>query len=243
MKALMVADAVIRQDANGRYCLNDLHRAAGGETKHTPGRFTITQQFKDLIFELSRNQDSPEPSTSAAGIGTFVAKELVYAYAMWISAAFHLKVIRAYDAMVTTPAIENGFAIPKTFTEALRLAADQSEQIETQKAQLAIAAPKVEFADAVMNSEGTTLVRDVAKTIGVGVRKLEKALRTKGVILSNNAPAAVYVQKGYFEEAIHSFETKTKGTRIGHTARVTGRGIEFIRRFASRHLNSVGAIQ
>lgn len=104
-------------------------------------------------------------------------------------------------------------------------------------------APKVDFADALLNADGTTLVRDVAKTIGARVRKLEKALRTKGVILANGAPAAVYVEKGYFVEVTHAYETKTAGTRIGHTARVTGRGIEFIRRFCRRHADMVGAAQ
>lgn len=59
---------------DGRYCLNDLHRASGGARRHTPGRFTITKQFKDLVAELSRNRDNAAPVTSSAGVCTYVAK-------------------------------------------------------------------------------------------------------------------------------------------------------------------------
>lgn len=95
MTALTIAELAIGTDAAGRHCLNDLHKAAGGESRHTPGRFTITQQLKELAAELSRIQDSQDPRASAAGVGTFVVKELAYAYAMWISPAIHLKAIRA----------------------------------------------------------------------------------------------------------------------------------------------------
>ena len=100
---LSIAGIGIRQDAQGRYCLNDLHKAAGGEKRHQPSDWAETQQTKDLIVEISNSGNSGNyPIESSAGRygGTFVCKELVYAYAMWISAKFHLQVIRAYDALM-----------------------------------------------------------------------------------------------------------------------------------------------
>lgn len=100
---LSIAGIGIRQDAQGRYCLNDLHKAAGGEDRHGPSYWTETQQTKDLVAEIFNSRNSGNyPIESSAGRygGTFVCKELVYAYAMWISAKFHLQVIRAYDALM-----------------------------------------------------------------------------------------------------------------------------------------------
>ncbi|MBU2285749.1 MAG: KilA-N domain-containing protein, partial [Gammaproteobacteria bacterium] len=61
----------------------------------------------ELIAELSNSRNSgikPVAAERGRYEGTFVCKELVYAYAMWVSASFHLKVIRAYDSLVTAPA-------------------------------------------------------------------------------------------------------------------------------------------
>lgn len=99
---LLIADTAVQQDADGRFSLNDLHRAAGAEERHQPSKWLRSQQAQDLIGELSTGQIRPVESTQGNGGGTFVARELVYAYAMWISARFHLQVIRAYDALVSS---------------------------------------------------------------------------------------------------------------------------------------------
>lgn len=101
--ALLVIDQVqIRRDAEGRYCLNDLHQASGGAKKDGPSYWLGNAKTKELASELqSQTTGNPVVTIEGANGGTYVPKEMVYAYAMWISAAFQLKVIKAYDAMVT----------------------------------------------------------------------------------------------------------------------------------------------
>lgn len=149
LPTLIVANTAIRQDREGRYCLNDLHKAAGGEDKHRPTFWLRNDQTKELIAELESQNTDVQNRTSAKnqavttypggsltdtqnlGIGpvntikgglqqgTYVCKELVYAYAMWISPKFNLMVIRAFDALVTghKPDI-GGHALPEICEEA-----------------------------------------------------------------------------------------------------------------------------
>jgi len=96
--ALTILTTKIRQ-IDGLYSLNDLHKAAGGEAKHQPSNFLRNTQTRELITEISNSSDLRNPLKTKQGTGTYICKELVYAYAMWISAKFHLQVIRAFDAI------------------------------------------------------------------------------------------------------------------------------------------------
>lgn len=93
--ALTVAGTNVRQ-MNGLYSLNDLHKASGSEAKHRPGYFLDVEQTKALHTEIETAGIPAVKTKEGRNGGTYACKELVIAYAAWISAAFHLKVIRVF---------------------------------------------------------------------------------------------------------------------------------------------------
>ena len=118
MSQLLVIDGVsVRRDIFGRYCLNDLHRAAGAQDKHKPAFWLRNEQTEQLISELQiSNSDTPDPVSVIRGgkeQGSYVCKELVYSYAMWISPQFSLRVIRTFDAAVNQPVTTQSLAADK----------------------------------------------------------------------------------------------------------------------------------
>ena len=126
--ALTLGSIAIRQH-NGLFSLNDLHKASGGEENFKPAFFLRNEQTKALIAEIAKGADLHLflNTTKGRNGGTYACRELVIAYAAWISAAFHLKVIRVFLATgqsQAVPAID-----PKRIEHARQLAHAATAQV------------------------------------------------------------------------------------------------------------------
>lgn len=125
--------------------------------------------------------------------------------------------------------------IPQTLSEALRLAADQAEQIERQNLLLEQQRPKVEFVQRYVEVGTTKSLRETAKILRVPERAMIDCLVGDGLLFrqsGNLLPYQKYHAKGLFD-------VKTGTTEYGHNytqTRVTSKGIEYI---ASRYASEL----
>ncbi|HBC3457115.1 TPA: phage antirepressor KilAC domain-containing protein [Vibrio parahaemolyticus] len=137
-------------------------------------------------------------------------------------------------------------SVPTTFAEALQLAANQAKELEAKNQQLAIAAPKAEFADAVAGADKGVLLGQFAKTVGLGPIAIFRILRELKIFMSRgssyNLPYQEFVERGYFTVKQGTYETNSE-TRISHTAMVTGKGEIWLRKklIETGHLKAVAA--
>ena len=107
MQAITIIDVSIRQDAEGRYSLNDLHRAAmaaagregnPNDDHQRPGRFFESAGVQDFVTVLNAENPAVSSVASVPGRrgGTYASELVVYRYAAWISAAFEVKVYSVF---------------------------------------------------------------------------------------------------------------------------------------------------
>jgi anti-repressor protein len=147
---------------------------------------------------------------------------------------------------------DGGFYIPKTYGEALGLAAKQAEQIEKQQHLLTLQAPKVAFADAVATSDRSVLVAELAKIlkqngVDMGQNRLFVWLRKNGYLCSkgeyHNQPTQKAMDLGLFEIK-KTIIAKPDGSTLSiSTTKVTGKGIiYFINKFLSNEHGQTNAV-
>lgn len=174
---------------------------------------------------------------------------LVMGYTGVKAGMFKEEYIKAFNKMEET--IKNGgFNVPKSFREALLLAAEQQEvienqqkQIEEKNAKIEADKPKVLFSEAVSASNKSILVRELAKLITqngyqIGEKQLYERLRKAGYLCSvgesRNQPYQTYMNIGLFEikkrVIMEGDEAKVYNTTV-----VTPKGVHyFINKFLGK---------
>lgn len=138
-------------------------------------------------------------------------------------------------------------AIPKTFAEALRLAASQQEQIEEQQRlieakekQIEESAPRVLFSQAVESAESSILIGELAKIlcqngIAIGEKRLFQWMRENEYLCSfgerYNQPTQRATEMGLFEMRKVTIQVGS-ATKVRTTTKVTGKGqVYFVNKF------------
>lgn len=138
-------------------------------------------------------------------------------------------------------------ALPQTFAEALRLAAEQAERMEQQQKQIAEMQPKAVFADAVKTSDRSILIAELAKLlkqngIDMGQNRLFHWLRSNGYLCSRgdyyNQPTQRAMEMGLFEVKKTIVNKPDGSSIVSATTKVSGKGqVYFVNKFLNRSSN------
>lgn len=161
--------------------------------------------------------------------------DLDYTHSMTVVSGYNVKLRKIIidrwqqlEAQVAAAAPAPAFTIPATFSSALMLAAQQQQQIEQQQAQLALAAPKVEFVKRYVEAPTLKGFREVAKLLGANEARFREFLIEGGVMYrladalmahQNHIDAGRFaVKAGASERTGHAY----------HRAMFTTKGVEWI---------------
>ena len=122
------------------------------------------------------------------------------------------------------------FQLPTTFSEALRLAAEQAEQIERQQAQLAVATPKAQALDRISVADGEMCITNAAKAIGVPPKRLFSWLEQNEWVYrrpgsKRHTAYQARIKAGYLTHKVTTVERTDGSEKVVESVIVTPKGL------------------
>lgn len=122
----------------------------------------------------------------------------------------------------------NSMPIPKTFSQALMLAAHQQEIIEEQQREIAqqkqivsaqgelieVMKPKVSYCDTILSCQSTTIVTSIAQDYGMSASAFNKLLHELGIQYKVGKQWVLYrkyIDKGFVQSSTHTIDNSSTG--------------------------------
>lgn len=195
-------------------------------SRHDNVRVTIERLAARGVIELPAMQEIPT-ATRPVAVYVFAGakgkRDSIVVVAQ-LSPEFTAALVDRWQALEAQQAPR----VPQTLAEALRLAADQAEQIEQQQAALAIAAPKAAFVDQYVENTGSMSFRQAAKLLKANERRFRQMLLDKGVMyyLSGTlTPYQQHIDAGRFQVKTGTSE---RNQHAFTQARFTPKGLQWV---------------
>ena len=155
-----------------------------------------------------------------------VGKRDSYVVVAQLSPEFTARLVDRWQELETQVAHQTP-AVPASFAHALRLAADQAEQIELQQAQLAIAAPKVAFVDRYVEATGLKGFREVCKLLKANEARFRDYLIDSKIMY--RLAGTLTAHQNHIDAGRFDVRTGVSDTEHAFTAtKFTAKGVDWI---------------
>lgn len=198
-----------------------------------------SREIADLLAKLHGNiKISAERLAEKGVIGTLAVQEFEHngnTYTEYLLSKRDSLILVAQNSPEFTARIvdrwqeleaQQGPKLPTTMAEALRLAADQAEQIEKQQAALAIAAPKAAFVDQYVDASTLMGFRQVAKLLKANESHFRLFLIEKKVMYRLAGEWVAY--QNHIDAGRFSVKTGEANGHAFNRSMFTPKGVEWV---------------
>lgn len=107
---LVINNIEVSSNKDGLYSLADLWSSTGNNNNKKPSKWLNLKgtfgKVEYLCTDRKSAQQNQQVISKDSNGYTYVCKELVYSYAMWISDKYHFSVIKAFDDLVNDRILE-----------------------------------------------------------------------------------------------------------------------------------------